>query len=125
MEFTIACERLMHEKQLAMHKNSEMQGIVQSINDLWVLPLTILAVIVLLYRQIQWATFVGIGMSLLLLPVSALMGARTGRLRQQVVGWTDKRVTVMSQIIAGIRIIKMYTWELSFKCALDSHTTCS
>ena len=107
-----------------MHAGHEMQGVIQSINDLWVLPLTIVAAVVLLYRQIQWATFVGIGMSLLLLPVSGLMVGRVGRLRQQIVGWTDKRVTVMSQIVTGIRIIKMYTWELSFMCVLHTPTTC-
>jgi hypothetical protein len=36
-------------------------------------------------------------------------------LRVQQVGVTDERLAVMSEIIAGIRAVKMYAWEWNYK----------
>ena len=38
----------------------------------------------------------------------------TAKLRRQIVGTTDKRVTQMNEILNAIRLIKMYAWEMPF-----------
>ena len=35
--------------------------------------------------------------------------------RLKTARFTDKRVSIMNEIVAGIRIIKMYCWEHSFR----------
>ena len=35
--------------------------------------------------------------------------------RSKAAGVTDRRVKVMNEVIAGIRVIKMYAWEYAFK----------
>lgn len=43
------------------------------------------------------------------------MGRLSSRLRRVIAGRTDDRVKMMSQIILGIRVIKMYAWEQPFE----------
>ena len=36
---------------------------------------------------------------------------KLGSFRKDLMGWTDKRVGLMSEIINGIQMIKFYAWE--------------
>jgi len=36
-------------------------------------------------------------------------------LRVKIFKYSDDRVKVMNEIISGIKVIKLYTWEKSFK----------
>ena len=49
------------------------------------------------------------------LPLQVLMGRVMMKLRYITAPLTDKRVKVISEIIASMKIIKMYGWELMFK----------
>lgn len=43
------------------------------------------------------------------------MGKLTGKIRSKVAKKTDERVSLMSEIVDGIRVIKMYAWEKPFE----------
>ena len=39
------------------------------------------------------------------------LAAKLGTFRKELMGYTDKRVGLMSEIINGIQMIKFYAWE--------------
>jgi hypothetical protein len=93
-----------------------MQEVTQLMHLTWGSPFIIFAVIVLLYREIRWACFVGLGVMLIFVPLTGLVAKHVQALRKEVVTYTDKRMSIMSEIINGMGVIKLYAWELPFRC---------
>ncbi|KAK7082304.1 Multidrug resistance-associated protein 5, partial [Halocaridina rubra] len=60
-----------------------------------------------------WA-LLGQSVFVLFYPVMAIIAKAQSRVRVKTVKVTDKRVTLMSEILNSIRLIKMYSWEESF-----------
>ena len=42
------------------------------------------------------------------------MGKQFGKLRLKTAGKTDRRIRLMNEIVNGMKVVKMYTWEKSF-----------
>lgn len=49
----------------------KVQDVTLAIHTLWGAPALIVVILVLLYQQVGWATFVGLGVALLYSPVSS------------------------------------------------------
>ncbi|SPP86205.1 probable multidrug resistance-associated protein lethal(2)03659 isoform X4 [Drosophila guanche] len=81
---------------------------------LWLAPLELLIAAYFLYQQIGPASFFGIGILVLYLPLQTYLSKVTSTLRLQTALRTDQRVRMMNEIISGIQVIKMYTWERPF-----------
>ncbi|XP_017043983.2 probable multidrug resistance-associated protein lethal(2)03659 [Drosophila ficusphila] len=81
---------------------------------LWLGPLELLIASYFLYQQIGIASLYGIAILLLYLPVQTVLSRLTSKLRLQTALRTDQRVRMMNEIISGIQVIKMYTWEKPF-----------
>ncbi|KAF9984832.1 hypothetical protein BGZ65_012496 [Modicella reniformis] len=69
----------------------------------------------LLYQQIGWSVFVGLATILIMMPVQGFVArvftkAKSGKLEAM-----DQRVRIMNEIFSGMKIIKLYGWEESFK----------
>lgn len=48
----------------------------------------------------------------LLIPIQNHLAARVGILRRSLVQFTDERVKLINEILQGIRVIKLYAWEV-------------
>eukprot|EP00879_Flechtneria_rotunda_P024838 GHRR01026356.1.p1 GENE.GHRR01026356.1~~GHRR01026356.1.p1 ORF type:complete len:469 (+),score=138.30 GHRR01026356.1:65-1408(+) len=96
----------------------KVQDVMLGIHTVWGAPALIVVVLVLLYQQVGWATFVGLGVMLLYSPISAKVSGRLIVLRRSLMTWTDKRVGLMNEIVNGMQMIKVYAWESSFKAAV-------
>jgi ATP-binding cassette subfamily C (CFTR/MRP) protein 1 len=68
----------------------------------------------LIYQQMNVATFVGLGLIFVILPLNVGGFALMNILRRKKVLITDIRVKLMNEILSGIRIIKYYAWETAF-----------
>ncbi|KAH8263594.1 hypothetical protein KR044_011336 [Drosophila immigrans] len=87
---------------------------------LWLGPLELLIASYFLYLQIGVASFYGIAILLLYLPLQTYLSRLTSALRLRTALRTDRRVRMMNEIIAGIQVIKMYAWELPFEQLVSS-----
>lgn len=96
----------------------KLQDAMMAIHVVWGAPLYIIVILVLLYQEVGWSTFVGLGVMLMLVPLTGKVAGKLGQLRRQILKWTDKRVGLMNEVINGIQMIKFYAWERSFKAEI-------
>ncbi|CAH2099924.1 unnamed protein product [Euphydryas editha] len=83
---------------------------------IWLVPVQLAVVMYFLYEAGGYAPFVGLfAVVLLILPIQAGLTKFTAIIRRTVAQRTDKRIKLMSEIINGIQVIKMYAWEKSFQ----------
>ncbi|XP_037815936.1 probable multidrug resistance-associated protein lethal(2)03659 [Lucilia sericata] len=89
------------------------------IHYLWIGPIAIAIVTYLMYLEIGVASFFGVILMLLFIPLQGLLGKKTSILRLRTALCTDERVRLMNEIISGIQVIKMYAWEYPFGKLVD------
>ncbi|KAJ3634109.1 hypothetical protein MTP99_011017 [Tenebrio molitor] len=88
--------------------------LVLHVHHLVIAPLEAIVVIYLLYATVDAAALAGAGLLLLFVPLQMYLGKRTAFYRRRTAVKTDQRVRLMNEIITGIQVIKMYTWEKPF-----------
>lgn len=64
----------------------------------------------LLFRVLEWATFVGMGAIFLTVPLTGIIAGKLFGIRKEIVKCADKRVNLVSEVINGMRVIKFYAW---------------
>ncbi|KAF9088984.1 hypothetical protein BGX29_012283 [Mortierella sp. GBA35] len=68
----------------------------------------------LLYDLIGWSSLVGMSILVITIPVNKWVRKRYAKGQRELSSARDDRVTLMGELIAGIRMIKFFAWELSF-----------
>ncbi|XP_025405411.1 probable multidrug resistance-associated protein lethal(2)03659 isoform X2 [Sipha flava] len=81
---------------------------------LWIGPLQTILVTYFLWQEIGLCSLFGVATYLLFIPLQGFLGKKISELRLKTAIKTDERVRLMNEIILGIRVIKMYTWEKPF-----------
>lgn len=81
---------------------------------LWLGPLETIVITYFMYQQIGSSAFVGVAFLVLFIPLQGYLGKKTSILREKTAVRTDERIRFMNEIIKGIQVIKMYTWEKPF-----------
>ncbi|KAJ2802822.1 hypothetical protein H4R21_002273, partial [Coemansia helicoidea] len=83
-------------------------------HHLWSSPLQIALALYLLYRTLGWTAFAGVLTMLVSIPTSARLSRSMRALNKLLMGYRDRRMKVMDEVLSGIKIIKLYAWESSF-----------
>uniref|UniRef100_A0AAX7UNR1 Multidrug resistance-associated protein 4 n=1 Tax=Astatotilapia calliptera TaxID=8154 RepID=A0AAX7UNR1_ASTCA len=86
---------------------------------LWIGPLQAVSVIILLLYAIGPSCLAGMAVFFFMMPVQTMFGRLFSRLRAETAVLTDERIRTMSEVISGIRVIKMYGWEKPFGALVD------
>ncbi|XP_049530637.1 ATP-binding cassette subfamily C member 4 [Anopheles darlingi] len=90
------------------------------VHDLWKGPMEAILLGYFIYRQIGYSGLLGMAFLLSFIPLQAWVGKRTATYRLKAAKRTDLRVRLMNEIIQGIQVIKMYTWEGSFAKMIEA-----
>eukprot|EP00970_Alexandrium_tamarense_P001569 scaffold167_cov191-Alexandrium_tamarense.AAC.9 len=98
---------------------SQLQRFLQFFGFTIVAPVQIVIALVLIYRQVGNATWVGVGFMFLLIPVNGVVFSNISKMRRKVLKYSDARVKMVNEILGGIRIIKFYGWEKAFGKEVD------
>ncbi|XP_050293465.1 probable multidrug resistance-associated protein lethal(2)03659 [Anthonomus grandis grandis] len=93
---------------------SRFENCAFSIQFLWLAPLETIIVLVVMYFNTGYTGMIGVLVLLAFIPFQMWMGKKASTFRLATAIRTDERIRLMNEIISGIQVIKMYTWEKPF-----------
>ncbi|GFH15646.1 uncharacterized protein HaLaN_11907 [Haematococcus lacustris] len=95
---------------------SKIWNIPLYLHIVWNGPFQIFVVMALLVRIMGWApAMAGLAVTVVMIPLSTLVGKSLGTARRAMVKQTDARVKLATEIITGIKAIKLYAWEKPYE----------
>lgn len=93
---------------------------VINIDLVWSAPLQIILTMYLLYLELGLSIIAGIAVILLAIPLNWLISRSLQHNQKIQMEIKDQRVNLITEILNGIRVIKLYGWELPFIDKLSS-----
>ncbi len=84
-------------------------------NFIWSAPLQIVIALILLWQQLGIATLAGMIFMIILVPFNGYLTTRMRNIQILIMKEKDKRVKLMNEILNGIKVLKLYAWENSFR----------
>ncbi|KAJ3186378.1 hypothetical protein HDU85_007818 [Gaertneriomyces sp. JEL0708] len=85
----------------------------------WIAPVQGAISLALIYKQLGWATFVGLGVLLFVMAVNLLNAPWIGRQMKKALVHNDKRMDLMTTLLSGMRTLKLYAWDKFFRTQID------
>jgi len=84
-------------------------------HNIWITPLFLVAGIVMLIQLIGYAAIAGVLFLVISIPLQGKIALKQMKAVRKMMKITDKRVKLLNEILQGIKIVKFYAWEASFK----------
>ncbi|XP_038183156.1 ATP-binding cassette sub-family C member 2 [Arvicola amphibius] len=81
----------------------------------WSTVLQIVLSIFFLWRELGPSVLAGVGIMVLLIPVNAVLATKNRKIQVKNMKYKDKRLKIMNEILSGIKILKYFAWEPSFR----------
>mmetsp|Transcript_8049 Transcript_8049/g.17997 ORF Transcript_8049/g.17997 Transcript_8049/m.17997 type:complete len:1401 (-) Transcript_8049:232-4434(-) len=96
-----------------------LQDFLTYAQTLWSGPYQIIITLIFLYYVVSWATFAGVAVMLLQIPVVTMIAKRVKAAQKDLMKIKDERIKITNELFNSMRLIKMYGWEESFQKRLD------
>ncbi|NBW81465.1 ATP-binding cassette domain-containing protein [bacterium] len=93
---------------------ARVYNVASMLHSAWVMPVQGIVIISALFYIMGPATFAGLAVMIVMLYFSSRRAKKLMSGRRRLMGHSDQRVSLMSEILNGIRVIKFYAWERSF-----------
>uniref|UniRef100_T1JBD6 ABC-type glutathione-S-conjugate transporter n=1 Tax=Strigamia maritima TaxID=126957 RepID=T1JBD6_STRMM len=98
----------------------------QRVMDMWQyighatsMPLIVCLALYLLWGLLGPSVLVGVGVIILMIPINLFIAGRTSKLQSQLMRHKDHRTKLMNEILSGVKILKLYAWEMPFINLID------
>ncbi|KAG7491793.1 hypothetical protein MATL_G00007720 [Megalops atlanticus] len=85
------------------------------LNMLWSAPLQIILALYFLWQNLGPSVLAGVAVMILLIPLNAVIAMKTRTYQVEQMQYKDARIKLMNEILNGIKVLKLYAWENSFK----------
>ncbi|GAA6077744.1 ATP-binding cassette sub-family C member 3 isoform X1, partial [Tachysurus ichikawai] len=85
------------------------------LNMLWSAPLQIILALLFLWQTLGPSVLAGVAVMVLLIPFNAVIAMKTRAYQVEQMQYKDARIKLMNEILNGMKVLKLYAWELSFK----------
>ncbi|XP_040848249.1 ATP-binding cassette sub-family C member 2 [Ochotona curzoniae] len=93
----------------------KLMDVTSFIHLLWSTVLQIVLSIYFLWLELGPSILAGVGIMILFIPVNAVLATKNRKLQFKNMKFKDKRLRIMNEILNGIKILKYFAWEPSFK----------
>ncbi|XP_021067908.1 canalicular multispecific organic anion transporter 2 [Mus pahari] len=84
------------------------------INLLWSAPLQVILAIYFLWQILGPSALAGVAVIVLLIPLNGAVSVKMKTYQVEQMKFKDSRIKLMSEILNGIKVLKLYAWEPSF-----------
>ncbi|XP_066521779.1 ATP-binding cassette sub-family C member 3 isoform X3 [Hoplias malabaricus] len=85
------------------------------LNMLWSAPLQIILALFFLWQTLGPSVLAGVAVMVLLIPFNAFIAMKTRAYQVEQMQHKDARIKLMNEILNGMKVLKLYAWEVSFK----------
>ncbi|XP_048254590.1 multidrug resistance-associated protein 1-like [Haliotis rufescens] len=94
---------------------ARVQEVTSSLWVLWSAPLMLSVGLYFLYQTIGVAIFAGITVMLVLAPINFKISTYLRKFHNKRLTVKDQRLKFMNEVLTGIKVLKLYAWEASFR----------
>ncbi|RXN01990.1 Multidrug resistance-associated protein 1 [Acipenser ruthenus] len=85
------------------------------INMIWSAPLQVVLALYFLWQNLGPSVLAGVAVMVLMVPVNAMMAMKTKTYQVAQMKNKDNRIKLMNEVLNGMKVLKLYAWELAFK----------
>ncbi|GAA5950453.1 hypothetical protein JCM3765_004553 [Sporobolomyces pararoseus] len=83
------------------------------------MPLSIVVIVYLLFRLLGWSAIAGVITLVVLLPIQTQIASLYNRYQEQLLAAADARLTLATEVITQVRIVKYFGWESKMSEKMD------
>ncbi|BFZ19578.1 hypothetical protein BsWGS_22617 [Bradybaena similaris] len=100
--------------------SQRMVDICTNLYLMFSMPFQLVLSLYLLYQQLNVAVFAGLAVMLLAVPANTFIGIFLKKYQIEQMKLKDQRMRVMTEVLAGMKVLKLYAWEGSFQEKIEA-----
>ncbi|XP_036795301.1 multidrug resistance-associated protein 1 isoform X1 [Oncorhynchus mykiss] len=89
--------------------------LITYINMIWSAPLQVILALYFLWQNLGPSVLAGVAVMVLMVPINGVIAMKTKTYQVAQMKSKDNRIKLMNEVLNGIKVLKLYAWELAFK----------